>query len=208
MYKYLIIDDHVVTRTGIKFLLFEKYSPADIYEAYNGETALQLLSENKYDLLIMDIQMPNTDTLALVEHIRTSYPDTKVLMYSMSSEKIYAKRFMKSGAMGFLSKEAPLQEIQKAIDTVLSNKIYISDAIAQILAEDTYTKRSSNPFAELSRRELEIAKLLLSGQTLTEVSQILNIQTSTVGTHKHRLFEKLAISNLLELKDLATSYNL
>ena len=208
MTKYLIIDDHVVTRTGIKFLLFEKYSPADIYEAYNGETALQLLAEHKYGLVIMDIQMPNTDTLALMEHIKEAYPDIKVLVYSMSAEKIYAKRFMKSGAMGFLSKDSSLQEIMKAIDMVLDNKYYISDSIAAILAEDSYMKKASNPFDDLSRREFEIAKLLLSGKTLTEISQILNIQTSTVGTHKHRLFEKLAVTNLLELKELATTYNL
>ena len=208
MPKYFIIDDHVVTRTGMKFLLFEKYSPADIYEAYNGETAMQLLSEHQYGLVIMDIQMPNTDTLGLMEHIKEIYPDTKVLIYSMSAEKVYAKRFIRSGAMGFLSKDSPLLEITKAIDTVLNNKYYISEAIAETLAQDSYSKKASNPFDDLSKREFEIAKLLLSGQTLTGISQMLNIQTSTVGTHKHRLFEKLAVSNLLELKELATTYNL
>jgi len=208
MQKYLIIDDHVVTRTGVKFLLFEKYSPAEIDEANNGEIAMQLLSVNKYDLVILDIQMPDTDSLGLMEYIRQNYPGTKVLVYSMSAEKIYAKRFMKSGAMGFLSKEAPLDLIIKAIDTVIGGKIYISETIAELLAEDSFGKKTSNPFGDLSRRELEIARLLLSGQTLTEISQTLNIQTSTVGTHKHRLFEKLAVNNLLELKELATTYNL
>lgn len=126
----------------------------------------------------------------------------------MSAENIYAKRFMRSGAMGFLSKDAPLQEIIRAIDTVLANKKYISETIAAILAEDSYSKKAENPFDDLSKREFEIAKLLLTGQTLTEISQGLNIQTSTVGTHKQRLFEKLAVTNLLELKELATTYNL
>lgn len=208
MKKYLIIDDHVVIRTGVKFLLYEKYSPAEIYEAYNGETAMQLLSEREYDLVILDIQMPDTDSLGLMEHIRGNYSGTKVLIYSMSAEKIYARRFVKSGAMGFLSKDAPLQEITKAIETILSGKIYISEAIAGMLAEDAYSKKAANPFDQLSRRELEIARLLLSGETLTEISQSLNIQTSTVGTHKHRLFEKLSVENLLELKELASTFNL
>jgi len=208
MTKYLIIDDHVVTRTGIKFLLFEKYSPADIYEAHNGETARQLLSEHKFELVIMDVQMPDTDTLSLMDHIRTNYPDSKVLVYSMSSENIYARRFMKSGAMGFLTKDAPLKEVTAAIDSVLNSKKYISKNFAETLAEDLFSQKNANPFEDLSKREFEIAKLLLSGQTLTDISQQLNIQTSTVGTHKHRLFEKLKVNNLLELKDLANSYKI
>jgi two-component system invasion response regulator UvrY len=208
MRKYLIIDDHVVIRTGIKFLLFDKYQPAEIHEASDGETALEQLKSNSYDLIIMDIQMPNTDSMGLMEFIKQEYPDAKVLVYSMSAEKIYARRFIKAGAMGFLSKDAPLQEITKAIDVILNNRKYISDTMADLLAEDTYQKKQSNPFDNLSKREFEIAKLLLGGQTLTDISHTLKIQTSTVGTHKQRLFEKLSVTNLLELKELATTYNL
>ncbi|MEP7164058.1 MAG: response regulator transcription factor [Ferruginibacter sp.] len=206
--KFLIIDDHVVIRTGIKFLLFEKYHPGAIDEAYDGESAMEQLKANKYDLIIMDIQMPNTNTLSLMEFIKKEYPNTKVLIYSMSAEKIYAKRFLKNGAMGFLSKDAPLQEITNAIDMVLSNKIYISELFAEILVEDSYNGKPGNPFDQLSKREFEIAKLLLSGETLTGISQKLKVQPSTVGTHKQRLFEKLSITNLLELKELAMTYNL
>ncbi|MEO6488511.1 MAG: response regulator transcription factor [Ferruginibacter sp.] len=208
MVKYLIIDDHVLIRTGIKFLLFEKYKPDEIHEAFDGESAIEQINYNHYDLVIMDIQMPNTDTLVLMEFIKKEYPLLKLLIYSMSSEKIYAKRFMRSGAMGFLSKDAPLEEITRAIDTVLTGKRYISESIAETLAEDSYAGKPENPFDDLSKREFQIAKLLLSGQTLTEISQELNIQTSTVGTHKQRLFEKLAVTNLLELKEIATSFNL
>ena len=208
MMKCLIIDDHVVIRTGIKFLLAEKYKPAEIHEAVDGETALKKISENKYDLVILDIQMPNTDTLNLMENISKEFPGTKVLIYSMGAEKIYAKRFLKNGAMGFLSKDAPLNEITKAINIVLANKKYISEQFAEMLAEDSFNGKTENPFDKLSKREFEIAQLLLSGQTLTEISKTLKVQTSTVGTHKQRLFEKLAINNLLELKEIATNHNL
>ena len=205
---YLIIDDHAVIRSGIKFLLLEKYQPAEIHEAFDGESARELLKNNNYGLVILDIQMPNTNTLGLMEYVKNEYPTTKVLIYSMSAEKIYAKRFLKNGAMGFLSKDAPLKEITNAIVMVLKNKIYISEQFAEILVEDSYSGRPANPFDQLSKREFEIAKLLLSGQTLTAISQILKVQPSTVGTHKQRLFEKLSITNLLELKELATTYNL
>lgn len=208
MKKFLLVDDHVVVRSGIKILLSEIYSPAEIHEAMNGETAIAKLKEHSFDLIMLDIQMPKTDTLGLMEYIHITYPQAKVLMFSMSAENIYAKRFMKAGAYGFISKETPLDEITHAINVILSNKKYISESLAQTLAEDSFSGKSGNPFNELSPREFEIVALLLEGKTVTDISHALNIQTSTVGTHKARLFEKLGVTNLLELKELATTYNL
>ncbi|HMK02859.1 MAG TPA: response regulator transcription factor [Ferruginibacter sp.] len=208
MKKFLLVDDHVVVRSGIRILLSEIYSPAEVHEAMNGESAILKLKEHQFDLIMLDIQMPKTDTLGLMEYIHIKYPGAKVLIFSMSAENIYAKRFMKAGAYGFISKEAPLEEITRAINIILGNKKYISDTLAEKLAEDSFSGKSGNPFNELSPREFEIVSLLLNGKTVSEISHSLNIQTSTVGTHKARLFEKLGVSNLLELKELATTYNL
>jgi two-component system invasion response regulator UvrY len=208
MKKFLLVDDHVVVRSGIKILLTEIYTPAEIHEAMNGDTAVEKLKEETFDLIILDIQMPKTDTLGLMEYIHITYPNAKVLMFSMSAENIYAKRFMKAGAYGFISKEAPLDEITRAINIILSGKKYISDTFAEKLAEDSFSGKSGNPFNELSPREFEIVTLLLEGKTVTDISHSLNIQTSTVGTHKARLFDKLGVSNILELKELSTTYNL
>jgi len=101
-----------------------------------------------------------------------------------------------------------MEEITKAISTILGNRKYISDALAEKLAEDSFSGKTGNPFNDLSPREFEIVSLLLEGKTVTEISHTLSIQTSTVGTHKARLFEKLGVTNLLELKELATTYNL
>ena len=208
MKKFLLVDDHTVVRSGVKILLSDIYIPSEIYEAINGETAVAQLKERDYDLIMLDIQMPNTDTLRLMEYIHITYPQAKVLMFSMSAENIYAKRFMKAGAYGFISKEAPLEEITRAIQIILSGRKYISESLAEKLAEDSFSGKSGNPFNELSPREFEIVTLLLDGKTVTDISHTLNIQTSTVGTHKARLFEKLAVTNILELKELATTYNL
>jgi two-component system, NarL family, invasion response regulator UvrY len=208
MKKFLLVDDHVVVRSGIKILLSEIYNPAEIHEAMNGDTAVEKLKEHSFDLVMLDIQMPNTDTLGLMQYIHITYPATKVLMFSMSAESIYAKRFMKAGAYGFISKEAPLEEITRAINNILNGRKYISETLAENLAEDSFSGKSGNPFNELSPREFEIVSLLLEGKTVTEISHTLNIQTSTVGTHKARLFEKLGVDNILKLKELATTYNL
>ena len=207
MKKFLLIDDHTVVRTGVKTLLLEIYKPCEIFEASDGTTAVEQLKQRNYDLIIMDIQMPSTDAFGLMEYIRISHPEAKVLIFSMSAENIYAKRFLKAGAKGFVSKESSLEEINKAITQVLNNKRYISEAMIDILAEGSSTN-AKNPFQSLSARELEITSMLLSGHTLSEIARSLNIQVSTAGTHKSRLFIKLGVTNVLELKELADFYKL
>ncbi len=207
MKKFLLVDDHVVVRSGIKLLLLEIFKPAEIYEAADGEGVLEKLKEHTFDLIILDIQMPKTDTISLMEIIHQQYPDVKVLVFSMSAEKIYAKRFLKAGAKGFVSKESPLEEIIKAVNQILNDRRYISDSLADFLADESLTSKTDNPFNRLSAREFEIASMLLSGGTISSISKSINIRVSTVGTHKTRLFDKLGVVNLLELKELATNYN-
>jgi len=207
MKKFLLVDDHVVVRSGIKLLLLEIFKPAEIYEASDGEGVLEKLREHTFDLVILDIQMPKTDTIGLMEIIHTTYPNLRVLVFSMSAEKIYAKRFLKAGAKGFVSKESPLEEIIKAVNQILNDRRYISDTLADILADESLTAKTDNPFNRLSAREFEIASLLLNGGTISSISKSIDIRVSTVGTHKTRLFDKLGVTNLLELKELATSYN-
>ncbi|MCX6314780.1 MAG: response regulator transcription factor [Sphingobacteriales bacterium] len=207
MKKFLLVDDHIVVRSGIKTLLTDIYQPAEVHEAFDGDSTIAKLKENRYDLVMLDIQMPNTDSLALMKYIHENYPETKVLIFSMSAENIYAKRFMKDGAFGFISKEAPLDEITRAINIILNNRKYISETLIDKLAEDSLSGNPVNPFDRLSPKEFEIASLLLSGKTLSDISHSLNIHTSTAGTHKARLFEKLEVNNILELSELAKAYN-
>jgi two-component system, NarL family, invasion response regulator UvrY len=204
--KLLLVDDHVVIRTGLKVLLSDLYPFIEIHEATDGESMLLKLREHQFRLIIMDVQMPNTESISTLTTVITKYPGASVLIYSMCSETIYAKRFIKAGAKGFLSKEAPLSELKKAIHQVLNNKKYISEAVVEMLTEDIHQDKPSNPFSILSPREFEIVSMLLSGNTLSDISHTLNIQPSTVATHKARVFEKLKVKNILELKDLATVY--
>jgi len=208
MKKFLLIDDHVVVRSGIRILLSEIYRSSEIHEAQDGESALEKLKETRYDLVMLDIQMPKTDTFGLMEFVRIKYPEVKVLVFSMSPENIYAKRFLKAGAKGFLSKDAPLEEIKKAINLVLNDKKYISESLMETLAEGSGKQNDGNLFNTLSAREFEIVSLLLTGQTISQIGNTLHLQVSTIGTHKARIFEKLKVSNILELKELATTYNL
>jgi two-component system, NarL family, invasion response regulator UvrY len=208
MKKFLLVDDHIVVRSGIQGLLSEIFKPCEIHEAGDSESATEKLKQHQYDLVMMDIQMPNSDTMGLMEYIQVKYPEAKVLIFSMSAENIYAKRFLKAGAMGFLSKDSSLDEIKKAINMVLNNRKYISESFAEMLADASFAGTPDNPFDKLSPREFEITSLLLTGQSVSEISKTLHLQISTVGTHKSRVFEKLKVTNILELKELANSYKL
>ncbi len=208
MKNFLLIDDHIVVRSGIRTLLQQSFEDVEVHEAANGETAMEEFGKRSYDLVMLDIQMPKTDSLQLMQNIIKLYPQTKVLVFSMSSENVHAKRFLKAGARGFISKESPLEEILKAVTQILENRRYISDSLASVLANESFDTKSDNPFSKLSAREFEIANLLLAGQTISSISASIKIQVSTVGTHKARMFEKLGVTNLLELKEMANAHNL
>jgi two-component system, NarL family, invasion response regulator UvrY len=208
MKKFLLIDDHVVVRSGIKLLLSNIYKDSDISEAKDGDTAIELVKNSHYDFVMLDVQMPNTDSFALMEYFKANYPLLKVLVFSMNSENIYALRYIRAGAMGFISKDAPLDEIKIAIEQVLNGKKYISEEMLFVLAEGASQGADANPFNTLSAREFEIVSMLLNGKTISLIAAELNLGISTVGTHKGRIFTKLKVTNLLELKELANTYNL
>jgi two-component system, NarL family, invasion response regulator UvrY len=204
--NFLLIDDHAVLREGMRFILKEFYKECIIDEAENEAQAIKKIKENAYDLVVMDINMPETNALGLLKVALTYREDLKVLMFSMNSEKIHAKRYIEAGAKGFLSKDAPIDEIKKAVSTALNNKNYYSQDLINKLVLEKSGKEKSSPFDKLSDREFEIASLLLAGKSLSEISSLLNIQTSTTGTHKAKLFEKLQVKNLVELIELANMY--
>jgi DNA-binding NarL/FixJ family response regulator len=203
MKTFLLIDDHAVVRRGVSFLLSDLYKPCKIDEAENEQQVLEKISGNDYDLLVLDINIPNTNTLDLLKHILIKKPDAKVLMFSMNPEKMYAQRYLEAGAKGFLSKDAPIDEIERAINLIFNGKNYYSDALIDSVMSNKRGTAKNNPFKTLSEREFEICNLLLGGKSLTEISHQLNIQTSTTGTHKAKIFEKLDVKNLVELIELS-----
>lgn len=206
MRHFLLIDDHEVVRTGIGHVLEELFRPCTIHEAKDEATALAKLKEQSFDLIIMDVYMPGTDTFGIMEFIKVRLPEAKVLIFSMSAENIYAPRLIRAGAKGFLSKNTGIQELKKAVETLLAGKMYISTELALQLASGLQQEEPANPFDKLSSKEFEIASLMMEGKSLTEISSILGTSTSTVGTHKARLFKKLNCNNLLELVELGKAY--
>jgi two-component system invasion response regulator UvrY len=208
MKTFLHIDDHHIVRSGVKYILTEGYPGSVVWEAGDEKIATDLLKRQKFDLVIMDIHIPESDMLGLVELMKVRYPETKVLMFSMASENMYALRFIKAGASGYLPKDSSTAELTKAIQQVLNDRKYISPSLAEYLTESSYSINTINPFQSLSQREFEITFMILAGTSLGKIGQVLNLQVSTIGTHKARIFEKLGVKNLLELNEMAASYKM
>ena len=207
MPKLLLVDDHSVLRTGMKIIIESFLPHVTIDEAEDGDSAFEKIKQNEYDLLILDVNMPNTDSFGFVSNILSFKPGAKILMFSMNDEEIYAKRYLKMGAMGYIKKDAPQDEIKKAITAVLNNKRYISAELNEKLLKDLHKGNTENPFDKLSPREFEIVQHLTSGESLSEICQKLKLHTSTVGTHKARIFEKLSCNNIIDLTKLAKVHN-
>lgn len=209
MPNILLADDHVIIRAGIKMMIENFLSDSHIDEAGDGNSAFELIKLKNYDLIMLDVNMPNTDSYGLISNILSLKPASKILMFSMNSEEIYTKRYLKMGALGYIIKDKEEAEIKKAITAVLNNKRYLSDEMNDKILKDFFTEETeNNPFDKLSPREFEIVQHLIRGNSLAGICSDLTLQSSTVGTYKARIFEKLGCANMIDLSNLARLHNI
>ena len=209
MTKVLLADDHEIVRKGLKAYIHSILPHSDIEEAFDGDSAFTKIRRDNYDLIVLDITMPGTDSFGLVGNILAVKPNSRILMFSMNSEEVFAKKYLGSGVMGYLNKAASTDEIKLAITTVMNNKRYISPSLTQRLTDAALGRNANNknPFDLLSQRELEITSHLMKGESVSQIGSFLNLHTSTVGTHKARIFEKLNCKNIIEIIELARLHN-
>ncbi len=208
MIRILIIDDHLITRLGLKLLLKEILPAHQVDETDSGAEALELLKKKEYDICLLDLNIPKTDTMDLLRQVR-NYPNpVKVLVVSMNNEDVYALNVMKYGAMGFISKANGYDEIKAAILKVLNGKKYMSEKVISFLIETETERLEVNPFGRLSERELEIAKLICEGFPTKAIALKTSLQLSTISTYKSKIFEKLQVKNTIELFELSVVHKL
>lgn len=209
MIHILLADDHAIIREGLKTYIQSMMPHSNVEETYDGNSTFEKIKHNDYDLIILDINMPATDSFGLVSNILAVKPESKILMFSMNSEEIFAKKYLNLGALGYLNKDASADEIKQAINNVMNNKRYISSSLTQALTDSALGRKANNrnPFNLLSSRELEIVRHLMKGESVSQIGAYLNLHTSTVGTHKARIFEKLNCKNVIEVNELARVHN-
>lgn len=207
MKRILIADDHHIVRIGLTMMLQESFSDYIIDEAWGAKSVMTLMKKNTYQLVLLDLVMPDTDPTILMHYIKNFHPETKVLILSMNDEMLYGTRYIQLGALGYLEKNAPKEEITKAIHTVLAGKKYISQELADILLQNSLEGRPANPFERLSQREFQIAMYLVQNYSQKQISEMLQVHYDTVNTLKQRLYMKLNIEQHKELIELASAYD-
>lgn len=198
-YSFLIADDHSVVRQGVSLIIKELFLNAAIHKAGNFKEIFNILKEVKVDLLILDVNFPEGNSISILSEINTIQPDIKILMFSVYDENIYAMRYLNAGASGYLNKEISEDEIKYAINTIISSGRYITQNIKDRILDFYISKKSVNPLDLLSNREIEVAQLLIKGYGNLEILELLNIKKTTVSTYKNRIFEKLEIDNIASL---------
>ena len=205
----LIVDDHDVIRQSLAMIIGSEFPKADCRKVTNAEECIDILRKENFDLLILDMNLPDMDGITLTEWIRDRYPHQMILIFSMNPTGIFAKKLYQMGVMGYLNKQADMSEIVKALRTILTEKKqYMNDEFKAILAQDFLNKNPSNPVEKLSKRELSIAQLLAQGKSNDDIAGQLNIEPSTIRTYKARIFQKMDVSSLHEFLAKANLYKL
>lgn len=161
--RILIADDHTVVRKGLRQILLDEFPGADIEEVSDGGELVKKVMLGKWDVVVSDLSMPGRSGLEALQQIKLSHPDLPVLILSIHPEEQYALRALKSGASGYLSKDTAPDELVKAVQKVLLGKKYISQAIAEKLANTFSTDTSTLPHENLSDREFDVMKFLANG---------------------------------------------
>lgn len=200
--QILLADDHSVVRSGIKSMLLAHYQEVVIYEAGDGAEIAEEIKTRHHDLVVVDINMPKTDFLSLIPWILIVDPPCKVLVFSSYTAKAYGVKSLQSGAYGFLNKSAPNDEILRAVDLLLQGRKYFSAELGDIMVDQVKGVPDCNPITVLSIREMEVARLLFKGLSLSDIGEQLNLGYTTVVTYRQRIFKKLQIDNVVALARL------
>jgi two-component system invasion response regulator UvrY len=200
----LIVDDHQIIRLGLKILIENEIKDVvfNFTEAGDEKSAKELISSLGLDLIILDIEMPNSNSYELCKKILKNKPDQRILILSAYPEKIYAKRFYSIGVFGYLNKSSDDFTLTSCIKRILAGKKYYSQNFYDVLSSDLSSGSNSLKVQDLSSREIQVIEHLIKGLPLKEISTIMNLHLSTVATYKSRIYDKLKITNLIELNEV------
>ena len=202
--RILIADDHGVVRLGLSMMIKKLRPDFIVDEVDDYQKVMKIIKEKSFDLAILDLNMPNGNFQEALQAIKSKNPNTKVMIFSSQDENLYAVRYLKMGADGFLHKLSSEEVINKALTKMLDKGRYMSEEVKESLIYSNLNNQeaSPNPLEVLSDREMEIAERLIVGEAMKDISRNLNIHSSTVSTYKSRILEKLHIQSIPELIEI------
>jgi two-component system invasion response regulator UvrY len=203
MIRVLLVDDHAVVRTGFRLLLQTLAEITVVAEAESGEAACQRFLELTPDVVVLDLAMPGMGGLEALRRIRARHPEARVLALSAHDDPMHARRALREGAMGFLSKRSAPEALVEAVTAIAAGRRYIDMSLAQELALAEIDGTARPPIEQLSEREFEVFIRLARGATVQKIAEDLKLSTSTVGTYLYNIKQKLHAGNQSELTLLA-----
>lgn len=199
MTRILIADDHQIVRAGLRTLLAEFPDFSVNGEAGSGIEAIKMVREADWEVVLLDISMPDMNGVDTLKQIKRAKPDLPVLILSMHPEDQYAVNLMRAGASGYVCKEGAPDQLVTAIRTVTQGRRYISPALGEILAADLNGSGQKSLHSELSEREFQVFCKLAAGQAVSDIANELFLSVKTVSTYRSRILEKMAMKTNADL---------
>lgn len=208
MTDILVVDDHALIRKGLKQLLEDNPDFSLIAEADCGMQAIQMARQHPFDLILLDINLPDKHGIDVLRQLKIEHPAVKVIMLSMYPEDQYGIRALKAGAVGYINKQSAPEKLTSAVKTVLNGKKYISEDLAEQLLNTLVGESQELMHQSLSNREYQTLCLMASGKSLTEISEIMLLSPKTVSVYRSRMLEKMGFKNNAEAIHYAISHKL
>lgn len=206
--RLLIADDHAILRFGLRRLLGEMAEVDVIGEAGSSARVQQMLREEHWDFLVLDLDMPGQNVLDMLKRAKLDHPDLAVLILSMYPEEQFAMRALKAGAAGYLNKQSAPEQLTTAVRIIAGGGTYISAALAAGLTRSLHAKPLDTINELLSDREFTVLRGIACGHSVSQIAQTLNLSAKTVSTYRTRLLAKLGVRSNVELARYADEHGL
>jgi len=208
MLRVAIADDHPVVLKGLKEVIKEHFDDAIVDLSSRGYELLNMLTNNDYDIVLLDISLPDINGLEVLREIRKKKRKLHVLVLSMYPEEQYAVRALKAGANGYLTKRSASDELVQAVKQILSGKRYVTPAFAEKMVLDFESDTDLPPHETLSDRELQVLRMIGKGKSVKEMAGELHLSSNTVRTYRTRILEKIGLKGTSELIHYALTHDL
>lgn len=209
MIRTLLVDDHELVRTGFRRIL-EVASDIEVTgEASTGEEAIAQVRNSEPDVVLMDLNMPGIGGIEATRRIRASHPKVQVIAVTVHSDTPFPSQLHEAGALGYLTKGCPADEMLQAVRTVAKGRPYMAREVSEKIALAYMNgEKGESPFAQLGQRELQVLLLIVEGHTTQEIGDAMRLSPKTVSTYRCRIHEKLGVETDVELTHLAIRYGL
>jgi len=208
MIRLLIVDDHAIVRHGLRQVVSESADIVVSAEAGNSQDAVRLLREQEFDMVLLDISLPDKNGIETLKQIKRDKPALPVIMLTMHAEDEFGVRALKAGASGYLTKQSAHDQLLNAVRQVAAGRRYISQDLAEELVRNIGEPQGKLPHELLSDREFDTLRMLASGKSLSEIAQMFSISPKTVSVYRTRLLEKMRLKNNAEIAHYAVKNGL